>query len=121
MLTQRDHIYSSKYQNALREMELAGVAPRDADPWTQRVLRRLGVPHRPAYYRGFCCTALMSGTLFGLFCLLFLVLIYNREGLFSVQTMTITGVLAGLFFGIGVALIVRRKAIEFKLSSWDAL
>lgn len=121
MLIQRDHIHSSKYQNALREMELAGVAPRDADPLAQRLLRRLGVPHRPAYYRGSCCTALVSGSFFGLLMTLFLTLVYNREGLFSVQIMMITGLLSGLLFGVGMALIVRRKVIEFKLSSWDAL
>jgi len=121
MLLQPGQIHRSKYQNALREMARAGVAPRDADPWAQRLLRSIGVPHRPAFYRDFWHTVVVNGVSFAAIFLPILVLFYNRDNLFSVQIIVITGVLAGVFFGIGAALIARRKAIEFKLSSWDAL
>jgi hypothetical protein len=110
--------HREKVDRLIVEMQSKGVNPYTAAPPVFRLLWSMGIEVPPPHFLSFMTITLVMGTFFGVFWggLMWLLLWRNSEapGIFNVTVPA----LAGLFFGLAMAWLLRRKAARLQLPAW---
>lgn len=107
----------NRMQEHLRAL---GVSPYTAAPPLWRLLWRLGIDLPPPLFMGIWPVALLMGSFFGvLWGILMWLFMWLRQGM-PLWIMLSSAVLAGLLFGLFMAVYFRHLARKHRLHSWSA-
>lgn len=116
--------FGRKLQAALAELQATGMWRANYDPHVDRGLRKLGLRVRPQHYRPFWRVFFGMGLNFAItWGILMWIMVWRFEwsGTGVPWRYIIVSCLGGTFFGLFMALSLRRGHRKHHLSDWDAL
>ncbi len=113
--------YARKFDAAVAEINNAGVRGWNGVPPSLRLSRKMGFKQRPPYYVPFGKMAVSSAIYFAVTWGVFMHLVQWRAQAVSISGQVLISTLAGLAFGLSMALWYRFVRRKNRLSSWDDL
>ncbi len=113
--------HNRKFTAALAELDKAGITGARAWPLDARLMRRLGLKRRPPLYQPFWWSVISFGLSFAIsWGLVMWVGLWRQNGQ-SITTSINLAALAGLLFGLGMAVFNQYSRKRHSLSRWDDL
>jgi len=113
--------HSEAVANAQRHLAQLGLPPSTFAPPLWKLLWRLGINIPPPLFMSFWHCVLFMGSFFGCFWgLLMWVIMWSRQEM-PVALALASAAMAGVLFGLTVALYLRRLARRHTLPSWSTL
>lgn len=106
---------------AEEELEAAGVAPSTSKPPIIRLLRHMGVQARPPHYASFATIFVAFGLAFAVGWGVLMWFLYWSSRGFPVWLMVGGSALAGVLFGLIMALYYRQSRNKLELTPWEDL
>lgn len=113
--------FERRYAAALAELSAAGITRRQSHPPLLRLLALFGIKSPPLQYQSFMRLFLSFGVFFGLFWGLFMYFILWRPMNYPLWLCYTGAALAGLLFGLIMALAQILSGKRKKLSRWNDL
>lgn len=113
--------YHRRFEEAVHEMERAGIKRSEAVPTITRALRKLGLRVRPPLYFTFWQSAAFLGIGFATPMGLFDYFIGFGSERGSAFATIITACVVGAFFGVSMALFFKWLTRHYVLSDWNDL
>lgn len=113
--------YQSKLEKAQAELAKTGMRESNYNPPLFMLLIKLGLKIKPVHYNSFIKNFTFSAIYFGLiwgFLMWFTTWSTNR---LPIVNAVATSIVAGILFGLIMALYYKRSAAKHKLSKWDDL
>lgn len=112
--------FDQKLAAAEVEMARAGIPESQSNPVGQRMLTKMGLQFRPAFYAPFGPLAAVLGVMFGMVWAICMQ-ISSWSSDISFLGRIGAALFAGALFGLGMAAITKYRARKMKLSQWDDL
>ena len=113
--------YETRFDAALSELEVAGIWRSNAQPPYVWVMRSVGLHPRLPHYLPFWRAALGQGVFFGAFWgLIMYATTWGPQNL-PMGVMLVSSVIAGMFFGLFLALYYKHCRRRYNLSEWEDL
>jgi hypothetical protein len=115
--------YPPKIVQALKLLEAAGVPKRQAEPWSYRLLWRLGIPVRPAQFETPFISFIKLFTILPVFYLAsYLLAHWLISGSDEIRPSSLIGGGIGAFVGTGIAFAVRNAGTrKYNLPPWSEI
>lgn len=116
-----DPDFARRLAAARAEMTAAGLGASSSYPPLFRLLSRLGLPMRPPLYHGFAMNFLFQALFFGVtWGAILYFWIWRGQGMPMAAVISFAA-LAGVLFGLFMALYARWQAKRKNLSRWENL
>ena len=113
--------YETRFDAALSELEVAGIWRSNAQPPYVWVMRSVDLHPRLPHYLPFWRAALGQGVFFGAFWgLIMYATTWGPQNL-PMGVMFVSSVIAGMFFGLFMALYYKHCRRRYNLSDWEDL
>ena len=113
--------YARRFDAAVAELNTAGVSGLNAMPPYLRIGRKIGFEPRPLHYESFAKVAVSLGIYFAVTWGFFMSFVFWQDRGMPAPMQAFNAALAGLLFGLGMAVWYRRIRRKSRLSSWDEL
>ncbi len=113
--------YNQRLTRAMAELEGSGIKRLNYAPPVFRVARRLGLRPRPPHYMSFLRATLLMGPAFGLLWGAVMWMLSWRGGDLPIIVAVIASLLAGMLFGLLMAVYYRWAGGEAGLTRWEDL
>lgn len=113
--------YERRLARAMVELEGSGIGRATYAPVLFRALRALGLRPRPPHYMSVLRGALLMGPSFGLIWGAVMWLVSWRAQDLPLGVAVLASLMAGVFFGIAMALYYRWSGSQAGLSRWQDL
>ena len=121
MVPAMDDDYDTRLTRALAELEASGIKRSNYAPPLFHLARRLGARPRLPHYMGFWQAVALTGPFFAVTWGLFMWIVFWLPRGLTGWAALLAALVAGLLFGIGMALYYRYSAKRAGLSRWEAL
>ena len=113
--------FSEKYINAMEELGRSPILEGNYSPPLHKGLRRMGVELKPPHYAGFLANSIIAGIPFGILWGVLMWLVVWQSAQLPAAIAIWAGGMAGLLFGVMMAIYYRWSANRHHLSRWDDL
>lgn len=113
--------YQRRFEAAVHELEAAGIKPSKANAFGTHALRKLGFRVRPSAYSKFWAAAAYHGAFFGVTWGVLMYLFTWTEQGHSVAHAVFVSCIAGLLFGVAMAVLTKWSQKRYALKKWEEL
>jgi uncharacterized membrane protein len=113
--------FEEKYGRAIQELEAAKIWKSNYNPPLMRLFHKLGLKVRLPHYNSFLSNLVIMGTFFGFFFGLLMYFDTWRTQEIPVGRITIAIAIAGICFGVSMAVYYKYSAYRNKLTSWEKI